>query len=206
MEHPARHIDAGQPLSHLRRRGRDRHAGRPHLARSRRHLGTHVVCGGSARRQPGADRPDEPGPQAPHVRPAGADGLQGDRGRLPFGQPDRLRLRPRDHRTGRGPRRRHHPGADAVQARADRADVRGVRGRTARDRALLQLDVDPAAPRGVPRGPRGGQGHRHRRRAQMRRGGGEVSGHAAGGSNTRRSPTRAPNWSTRSRSATRSPR
>ena len=78
---------------------------------------------------------------------------------------------------GAVPRRRHHPGADAVQARADRAHVRGVRRRAAGDRALLQLDVHPAAPRGVPRGPRGGQGHRHRRRPQMRRGGGEVSRH-----------------------------
>ena len=75
-------------------------------------------------------------------------------------------------------RRRHHPGADAVPARADRADVRGVRGRVARDRALLQLDVNPAAPRGVPRRPGSGEGHRHRRRTQVRRGGGEVSGHA----------------------------
>ena len=52
---------------------------------------------------------------------------------------------------GRGSRRRHHPGADPVPAGADRADVRGVRGRTAGHRALLQLDVDPAAARGVPR-------------------------------------------------------
>ena len=37
-------------------------------------------------------------------------------------------------------------------------------GRTAGDRALLQLDVDPAAPRRVPRRPRRRQGDRHRRR------------------------------------------
>ena len=91
----------------------------------------HVVRGRPARRQSGADRPDEPGPQAPHVRPAGADGLQGDRGRLPVGEPDRLRLRPRDHRAGRDPRRRDHPGADPVPARADRAHLRGVRRRAA---------------------------------------------------------------------------
>ena len=151
---------------------------RPHLARPRRRPRTHVVCGRPARRQPGPDRSDEPGAQAPHVRPAGPDGLQGDRGRIPVGQPDRLRLRPRDHRRGRRPRRRHHPGADPVPSRADRADVRGLRRRAAGDRALLQLDVDSAAPRGVPRRPRGGQGHRHRRRAQVRRGSREVSGHA----------------------------
>ena len=34
-------------------------------------------------------------------------GLQGDRGRLPRRQPDRLRLRPPAHRGGPGPRRRH---------------------------------------------------------------------------------------------------
>ena len=51
-----------------------------------------------ARRQPGPDRPHDPGAQAPHVRPARAHGLQGDRGRLPVGQPDRLRLRPLAHR------------------------------------------------------------------------------------------------------------
>ena len=90
----------------------------PHLARQGRRPRTDVVCGGPARRQPGADRPDEPGPQAPHVRPAGPHGLQGDRGRLPVGQPDRLRLRPRDHHRGRDSRRRHHPGADAVPARS----------------------------------------------------------------------------------------
>ena len=92
----------------------------------RHHARADVVRGRPARRQPGADRSDEPGPQATHVRPAGPDGLQGDRGRLPVGQPDRFRLRPRDHRRGRDPRRRHHPGADAVSPRADRAHLRGV--------------------------------------------------------------------------------
>ncbi len=106
---------------------------------------------------------------------------------------------------GRDPRRRHHPGADAVPARADRADVRGVRGRAAGDRALLQLDVDPAAPRGVPRRPRGGQGDRHRRRAQVRRGSREVPGHAVALRVLARSPTPAPNWSTPRRCATPSP-
>ena len=164
LEHPARHVDAGQPVPHLRRRGRAGHAARPHLAGQGRRDRTDVVRGRPARRQPGPDRPDEPGAQAPHVRPAGPHGLQGDRGRLPVGQPDRLRLRPRDHRAGRDPRRRDDPGADAVPARADRADVRGLRGRAEGDRALLQLDVDPAAPRGVPRRPRRRQEDRHRRR------------------------------------------
>ena len=174
LEHPARHVDAGQPLPPLRRRGRARHAARPHLAGQGRRDRADVVRGRPARRQPGPDRPDEPGTQAAHVRPAGPHGLQGDRGRLPVGQPDRLRLRPRDHHRGRDSRRRHHPGADAVPARADRADVRGLRGRTEGDRALLQLDVDPAAPRGVPRRPRGRQEDRHRRRQDVRRRGRET--------------------------------
>ena len=126
LEHPTRLVDAGQPLPHLRRGSRARLAGRPHLARQGRRPRADVVCGGPARRQPGADRPDEPGPQAPHVRSAGAHGLQGDRGRFPVGQPDRFRLRPRNHHRGRDSRRRHHPGADAVQAGVDRADIRGV--------------------------------------------------------------------------------
>ncbi len=180
VEHPARARrcrSAGTAASPKRSKPVCRAATAPGRTRSSTSA-PHVVRGRPARRQPGADRPDEPGPQAPHVRPAGPDGLQGDRGRLPVGQPDRLRLRPRDHHRGRDPRRRHHPGADAVPARADRADVRGVRRRAARDRALLQLDVDPAAPRGVPRRPRCGQEDRHRRRAQVRRGGREVSRHA----------------------------
>ena len=54
----------------------------------------------------------------------------------------------------------------------------GVRGCAAGHRALLQLDVDPAAPRGVSRRPGRGPGHRHRRRPQVRRGGRQVPGHA----------------------------
>ena len=78
----------------------------------------------------------------------------------------------------------------------DRAHLRGMRGRAAGDRALLQLDVDPAAPRGVPRRPRRGQGHRHRRRPDVRRGGRRSTRTPSGGSSTPRSPTPAPNWST----------
>ena len=59
-----------------------------------------VVQRRPARRQPGPDRPDGPGPQAADVRDAGRDGLQGDRGRVPVGVAARLRLRPPDHRGG----------------------------------------------------------------------------------------------------------
>ena len=112
--------------------------------------GTAVVRGGPARRQPGPDRPDEPSPQATHVRSAGADGLQGDRGRVPVGQPGRFRLRPRDHHQDAVPEDVTHPGADTVPARTDRAHLRVPSRRSSGNRPHLQLDVDPAAPRGVP--------------------------------------------------------
>ena len=90
--------------------------------------GPELVQRGPARRQPGADRPDGPGAQADAVRDPGRHGIQGDRGRLPVRVAARLRLHPPDHRGGPDPRRRDHPGAGAVPARADRADLRGHRG------------------------------------------------------------------------------
>ena len=69
-------------------------------------------------------------PQAGHVRPAGTHGLQGDRGRFPGREPDRLRLHPRADRERLGPRRRPHLGADPGPRGADRAD-RAVAGRRA---------------------------------------------------------------------------
>ncbi len=78
---------------------------------------------------------------------------------------------------GRDPRRRHHPGAHAGPPRADRAHLRGLRGRAARDRPPVQLDVHPAAPRGVPGRPRRHRQDRDRRRrgrAALQR---EVPGH-----------------------------
>ena len=74
-------------------------------------------------------------------------------------QPDFDFVRVAD-RGGPDPRRRHDPGADPVPPGADRADLRVPGGRAARHRALLQLDVDPAAARGVRPGP--GRDHRHR--------------------------------------------
>ena len=47
-----------------------------------------------------------------------ADGLQGDRGRLPVGEPARLRLHPPADRGGPDPRRRHDPGARRSAARS----------------------------------------------------------------------------------------
>ena len=62
-----------------------------------------------------------------------------------------------------------------TQARAppDPAHLRGDRGRRPGDRPPLQLDLGPAAPRGLRRRPRGRQADRGRRRqarARMRRG------------------------------------
>ena len=48
------------------------------------------------------------------------------------------------------PGRRHDPGAHPGPPRADRAHLRGLRGRAAGDRAPVQLDVDPAAPGRLP--------------------------------------------------------
>ena len=68
--------------------------------------------------------PMSPARKKRDVRAAGAHGLQGDRGRLPVGQPDRLRLRPRADRGGPDPRRRRDPGADPGPRGADRAHLR----------------------------------------------------------------------------------
>ena len=77
-------------------------------------------------------------------------GFKRDRGRLPGGLEDRLRLRPAARRgradPGRHDDRRPHAGA----AGADRADVRVDRRARARDRAPLQLDVGHAAARRLP--------------------------------------------------------
>ena len=172
-------------------------AARPHLAAEGHHHRPPLVRRRPPRRQPGPDRPDDARPQAAHVRAAGPHGLQGDRGRLPRRQPDRLRLHPPAHRGRPGPRRRHRPGPHPGPGRADRAHLRVPARRQAGDRAPLQLDVHPPAsgrlqlrPRRHrrhrrPRGPAGPQARRadgrhrdpvrvlprvlHRHRARLRR-------------------------------------
>ena len=134
-----------------------------------------------------------------------ADGLQGDRGRLPGRQPDRLRLRPPAHRAGPDPGRRHDPGADPVPRAPDRAHLRVAARRQAGDRALLQLDVDAAAPGGV----RPGQGRHHRHRHAAAPGCARSTPRSTprtprSSTSTRPSPTPAPSWTTRWRSARRS--
>ena len=137
---------------------------RPHLAQPGHRQGAAVVLGRPPRRQPGADRPDGPGAQAAHVRGPREDGLQGDRGRVPGGQPAGLRLHPpADHRRP-DPRRRDDPGADAVPPRAHRAHLREHPGGAAGDRPLLQLDQPAAAPGRVRSRP-----SRHRRHRRQRR-------------------------------------
>ena len=162
-QRPAAQPDAVRALLPLHPGG----PGRPHLAVAGHHEGAALVRGGSARRQPGADRPDDPGTQAADVPAAGRHGLQGDRGRVPLGQPDRLRLRPPADRERPDPGRRRHPGADPGPRAPDRADVRGHRRCRPGDRAPVQLHLHPAAAGRVRAGPRRHQGHRHPRRAAV---------------------------------------
>ena len=182
-----------------------RRPARPAVADPARRGRAPLVRGRPARRQPGPDRPDVPRAQAADVHAAGADGLQGDRGRLPGRQPDRLRLRPAAHRAGPDPGRRHHPGAGPVPRAPDRPDLRVDPRRQAGHRALLQLDLDAAAPGGV----RPGQGRHHRHRHHRRPALPEVRGDPHPGHRDllrvlARSRTPAPSWTTRWRSARRS--
>ena len=150
---------------------------RPQVAQRRHHQAADLVRGRPARRQPGADRADGLRPQDADVQAALRHGLQGDRDRLPGRVGDRLRVRARADREEDDPGRRHHPGADAEPARADRAHLRGLPRRQARHRPSLQLDLDPAAPRRVRPGLC--RHHRHRRV-------GRQAGQAAGRRRSRR--------------------
>ena len=136
------------------------------------HPGAALAVDRPARRQPGADRPDEPGPQAQDVRPPGPDGLQGDRGRLPQRQRDRLQLRPPADRARQGARGRHHLGADPGPRGPDRAH-RAVAGRRApRQHPPLQRPGPALPPGGLPRQQGRDQGHRgprHRAGDEARR-------------------------------------
>ena len=164
--------------------------------------GAALVRGRPARRQPGPDRPDVGRAQAADVPPARADGLQGDRGRLPGGQPDRLRLRPLADRAGPDPGRRHHPGADPVPRPPDRAHLRVAARRPAGDRPLLQLDLDAAAPGRLRPGPRRHHRHRDQRAPGCARSTPRRSRRTPRSStSTPPSRTPAPSWSTRWRSA-----
>ena len=132
-------------------------------------------------------------------------GLQGDRGRLPGRQPDRLRLRPPADRGGPGPRRRHDPGADPGPRRADRAHLRVPARRQAGDRAPLQLDQHPAAPRRLRLRPRRHRRHRRPRGASWCASWPSRWTTPRSSSSTPPSPSPAPSSTSPSRSATPSP-
>ncbi len=141
---------------------------RPHLAEPADHRGSALAVHRPAGRQPGPDRPDVARPQARDVRPAGQDGLQGDRGRLPGLRPDRLRLRALHHRgRGRDPGRRHDLRTDPGPRGPDRADGGVPQGRQAGHRPPVQ---------------------RHRPRSSA------GSSSAAPGTTSSRSPSTAPVW------------
>ncbi len=130
----------------------------PHLARRRADPSPDLVQRRPARRQPGADRADGHPAQDAHVRDAGGDRLQGDRGGLSLGLADRIRLHPQADRRRPGARRRDHPGADPGARAADPPYLRVAAGRHARDRAPVQRHGAGDA--------QGGAGHgrgRHRR-------------------------------------------
>ena len=129
------------------------------------------------RRQPGADRPDEPGPQDGDVRAAGEDGLQGDRGRLPERQRDRLRLRPPGRRERPDPRRRDDLGADPGPRGPDRAQRPVAGRRTPRQHPPLQRAGAAVPPRRVPRQQGRDQGHRGPRHPGRDEGHRELSRH-----------------------------
>ena len=133
---------------------------RPHLADQPDHPGAALAVDRPPRRQPGADRPDDAGPQDEDVRAPGPDGLQGDRGRLPVGQRDRLQLRPPAHRAGPGARGRHHLGADPGPRGPDRADRAEPGRRAPRQHPPLQRAGPAVPPRRLPRRQGRDQGHR----------------------------------------------
>ena len=107
-----------------------------------------------AGRQPGARQPDGRRSQAPVLRPADRARDQGDRGRLPVGLEDGLRLRAHARRPGPDSGGRHDRRVDAGAARADRAHLRVDRRCSARDRPSLQLHLGHAAAGRVPPRPR----------------------------------------------------
>ncbi len=141
----------------------------PDLARAAPDARADVVLRRSARRQPGADRPDGRGAQEGDVGSPRPARLQGDRGRLPICVPARLGLHAPPDRGGPRPGRRLGPGAHTVPRGADRPDDRERPRCEEGDRPPVQLDLGAPAPGRVPRGPAGDRRHRgHRRQALPR--------------------------------------
>ena len=203
--HAIRQRASGMPVQRYRRVPADRPA-RPHLADEPDHPGPALALHRPARRQPGADRPDVARAEAPHVRPARGHGLQGDRGRVPLGQRDRLLLRPPADRARQGARGRDHLRADAGARGPDRADDPVAGRRTPRQHPPLQRAGTAVPPRRLPSEPRRGQGHRrarHRPDDEVRRGEPRPDRHRLRVLARRSSP--APSCRSPPRSARRSP-
>ena len=157
------------------------------------------------RREPGARQPDGRPAEAAVLRSARPPRREGDRGRLPLRLEDGLRLLPHAGRGGADPGRHDDRGAHAGATRADRAHVRGDRGRAARDRPPLQLDVGDAAARRLPARPR--RDHRAGgARDGALQGARGADGRPRSSSSTRPRASTTPSSTTRSRSARRSPR
>jgi hypothetical protein len=150
---------------------------RPAMARRGHHPRAALVQFRPARRQPGADRTDGRRAQAPLFRSAGADGLQGDRGRLPFRLADRLRLRARPDRRRPGPGRCGDPGPDAIARGFDPPHLRQLEGRQARHHASLQRHRADFPRSGVRPGPRRPDRAGPLRRAPVRRMRRRTAGH-----------------------------
>ena len=172
------------------------------MARRRHHQAADLVRGRSARRQPGADRADG-------LRPQDAD-VQAARSSMGFkeievGFPAASET---DFDFVRELiEKKMIPDDVTIQvltqsaARADRAHLRGLPRRQARHRPSLQLDLDPAAPRGVRHRLR--RHHRHRR---VGRQAGQAAGRCrsqrpSGSSNIRPRASPAPSSSSRATSA-----
>ena len=113
-------------------------AARPAMAGQDDHQTTDLDEHRSARRKPGSLRTDGRGTQAAHVRNAGEDRLQGNRGGVPVRVRHGFRVHPEtrrgEPRTGRCANR----SSDAGAARTDRAHDGLLAWREKRDRACLQ--------------------------------------------------------------------
>ena len=132
---------------------------------------------GSARRQSGPAGAHGGGPEASALGAPGAPGRQGDRGRLPGGEPAGLRLRALVDRGAPDPGGRDGPGPGPGPAGPDPPDLRVARRGAAGHRPCLQLHQPGAAGLGVRQRPGRGQGDRRAGRPLGPGGGGALSGH-----------------------------
>ena len=106
------------------------------------------------RREPGARQPDGRGRKRRFFDLLVAIGVKEIEVGFPSASKTDFDFVAHARRAGPDPGRRHDRGADAGAARADRAHLRVDRGRPARDRPPLQLDVGDAAACRLPARPR----------------------------------------------------